>query len=60
MPRLIASSPTWCAIAEARGEKIGQVGAALALQPELVLLDGLADLVVADRRVGRVRGCAGP
>ena len=43
---LVSKPPMWCAMKLARGED-RQVGAALAHQ-QLVLLDALAQLVVAD------------
>ena len=53
--RLTAASPTWCAIAEARGEKIVRSVPRSFSSRSWLRLDGLADLVVGDRRVGRRR-----
>ena len=45
---LIGASPRWCSMRAGARREEGHVGAALALQLELRLLEALADLVVAD------------
>jgi hypothetical protein len=51
----VAGSAMWCPMCEARGEKIVRSVPALAGDPQLVALDRLPDLVVADLRRGRHR-----
>ena len=46
--RLVVSLPMWCAMAEARGEKIVEIRAARALQLQLRILQAVANLIVAD------------